>query len=566
MARRPSPSVYFDSHPLPTPDSPFENEDDPQHGHVLQPQLSQQQLRPPVVRNLGEEDSFAAHLRDQCAPDGPNDPVLGGFASLGLIKDPEIEGPGLEGTSVPTHYSSGTPHSASPGTSPGAGAQFEHFPYHGPAPVSPALVTNNPFGGNRVVSSSEARAWGFLQPKTNDPMETLDLLSIEDMGLHAIDMGSAADWQGCVLENQSESPEAASWAIARHMRKRQNKWVVVPACSMQQMPAERSSAAGSSGVSNGSRPATAGSSECSCIPRSVVVSTVSSQRAHHQRDEVNTAESESTFCGRHTFELRFLGNDALPPTMSVTLSNEVSLEPEGDIPAATVTELRSLSGASAATSRAGKSRGVEDADLFAPSLRAQPGPRGFADVVEWPSARPAPSTFDSDLLSSLDQSRRPSLGKSVSHESIGVTLQQANASIAPTSMRNGGRSSVPSTPQETALAEAVADPNGETGARVPFDGLTLSSGSASSSREGEDRSDPRLARFSSASSQNLQDRYAAELSPATQSKGLPPLPADAREAAKKPKKEQKLKQWFRKRLVMGDDGGSTRALKRLNEC
>ncbi|KDN45244.1 hypothetical protein K437DRAFT_124287 [Tilletiaria anomala UBC 951] len=449
-----------------------------------------QQLQTPHAMG---EDSFTQHLRDQCPTsrdfftpagmlrlgpggsgdaialssgvligagtraggDGPvstlSEPVLGGFASLG-ISDPDIETDALmyarEASLIQPQLRQRCLEGQILGTK-----ELELQGEAGGRSVGDADgLQVNGIGTFQATAAEKDRScrpsiapspWGFLQPKTSNPIETLDILSIEDMGLHSIDVGSAEDWQGCVLQNSSPARNAGSWAVARHMKARQQKWIVAPSCAHQQ----KQPVADQERLQEG---------ECDCggdcLSRTVIVSTQKcgagddlnfrngSNDTATTSDQASAAMGEhhrSTFSGQHTFELRLLSSLFTDPSQFFVLSfADVPAAP--DVGAMLSSDGYSLRMSPSAGGKSVKAQ-VASVDFLAPAI--------FTPHQELPDAGSARS---SNTVMRDPESRRPSLGKSVSHESVGVTPRATGIGIGGASSLAAhaiaARSSLPNTP------------------------------------------------------------------------------------------------------------------------
>ncbi|PWN36077.1 uncharacterized protein FA14DRAFT_51553 [Meira miltonrushii] len=176
-----------------------------------------------------DEDTFAAHLRDcEDAHDIPtvetflqnptkkpceeqkaqqsnltpdtNEYVLGGFASLGIVKTPRPP--------MKTSMGSDTDLTGS----------------------SSSIGLNSSVG-----KEDELSPWTTLKLQQRNPVEIVDILSIDEMGLHSINVGSRDDWRGTALVatgtgegSEQDTKTEAEWSVARN-QKRQRKWIVAPA-------------------------------------------------------------------------------------------------------------------------------------------------------------------------------------------------------------------------------------------------------------------------------------------------------------------------------------------------
>ena len=140
--------------------------------------------------------------------------VLGGFASLGLQTETEHEPPApLRQQPVRTITKGSTDSSE--------------------APVTP-IEWRDSFGiGSLAVEPTYTPPpkWAHLTSRPCNPLEPLDVLSIQEMGFHSLDIGSLNDWEGCKLSAEILCPinghQRIEWSVAQTTR-RNKKWVVVP--------------------------------------------------------------------------------------------------------------------------------------------------------------------------------------------------------------------------------------------------------------------------------------------------------------------------------------------------
>ncbi|KAE8247526.1 hypothetical protein A4X06_0g4385 [Tilletia controversa] len=168
--------------------------------------------------------------------------VLGGFASLGVQ-------PGKSGVGTFIDWDS-----ASSAASQGRRSRTNTGPQQ---PGSEGLTSGGIFSGS-LREEGEPGTPGFgpppvdarmswpssLRTRNADPMETLDILSIEEMGMHSVNMGNPDDWEGCIIgpvrpdappsslkfASPAEfcAPSAAiTWGVARYVG-HPRKWIVAP--------------------------------------------------------------------------------------------------------------------------------------------------------------------------------------------------------------------------------------------------------------------------------------------------------------------------------------------------
>ncbi|UZJ56607.1 hypothetical protein CBS101457_005927 [Exobasidium rhododendri] len=303
-------------------------------------------------------------------------------------------------------------------------------------------------------SSKEPTNWRTLVPILHDPMETLDILSIEEMGLHSIDVGSSEDWEGvtlsypCHLSEDEDSTKKgceqvgvpAQWAVARSM-KRQRKWIVTPMCFSSS--------------------------------RTVVISDhVSTQQQQQQQSQPRKLNSASTpFSLKSTFELRFLQAGTSAPGYTILLASPAthrmlaakkvnaakgSVSSESGDPQLTSLGIqeeqkeRSFSssgtGAFHLTGSGTMMKGGEDKW---PTMRSKASKAMMMNTRR--DARPSTlchskssSTINAATVAMIHlESRRPSLGKSISHDSLIFTgLSTSASSTTPTA-------TAPSTPSQS---------------------------------------------------------------------------------------------------------------------
>ncbi|PWZ03543.1 hypothetical protein BCV70DRAFT_19105 [Testicularia cyperi] len=104
------------------------------------------------------------------------------------------------------------------------------------APLTPRDWNNSPTwlrdeaDRNSAAPRSPTR-WAYLGVEPGNALESLDTLSVEDMGFHSLDMGSFKDWEGFKLSAEILCPVHGhlklQWSIAQTTR-RSKKWVIVP--------------------------------------------------------------------------------------------------------------------------------------------------------------------------------------------------------------------------------------------------------------------------------------------------------------------------------------------------
>jgi hypothetical protein len=347
------------------------------------------------------EDSFFAHLRkcedsydildtaqtlsmpaasssDELGTQTATQQVLGGFASLGYNSNTAQQANANDGDSEASPYSS--------------------------VPVSPYL------GGRK----NRKLPWRTLVPIMHDPMNTLDILSVEEMGLHSIDVGSSKEWEGFSLSYQSgsskqsedeQSIRPAQWVVAKS-NKKQRKWIVAP--------------------------------ESLSASRTVIVSGHIGCEQRPKR-EVDSPHSDTApvFVCSASFDLRFLRPDRGSTGLTTTLTNPAAHR-------ATATRNGLESSISTTQNETGSllSLGIfEEQEASAAASHHNATANAIAKeavadakaLIESPSRPPlvqskSSSTIHATVPMIQLTSRRPSLGKSVSHESLSFHSPSLDAS------------------------------------------------------------------------------------------------------------------------------------------
>ena len=242
-------------------------------------------------------------------------------------------------------------------------------------------------------------------------METLDILSIDEMGQHGIDVGNPADWQGCILDHDlAASDSTGCWAIARHMGPGRQKWVVAPFCAVQRHGGSMLATGGANAVDGGEADdgVTTDDSDsddeecnCDCLPRTVIVSRMKESDAeldfskedsasHHQADEHG-----SKFVGNHTFEIKFIGDTFSMPGQRIILSNDLKV----------LYSFYSIPHWNIQRKNVNIAKQILDG-------------RGGGGASSFNNGRLSDRMPTIDSLPVTPELRRPSLGKSMSHDSI----------------------------------------------------------------------------------------------------------------------------------------------------
>lgn len=285
--------------------------------------------------------------------------ILGGFASLGQVAHKPKNS---FGTSSSRDDASLSPPSTSLATSP-------------------------------ISLSDDGSPWTILTSSQGNPGPVLDVLSIDEMGLHSIDVGSPLDWQGTLLSCPfHHHPTVVGWQIARS-RKRHNKWIVTPAIP--------------------------------CSERTIIVSKCASSHRDFFSSPSHTTDDEAIF------NLRFLQAGSSAPSLTVQLAHP-SAHNEFAIAKLASENLRMTASCSSLglheeylqNSTLARIRPNDDPW---PSLRLQAAVAAtqMSTLIEKqkePTLTHSRSASTIVARSSVHlESRRPSLGKSVSHEGLEAT-------------------------------------------------------------------------------------------------------------------------------------------------
>lgn len=306
-----------------------------------------------------EEDSFATHLRDQC---GEANEILGSEAILranasGITATPvgswQDKAPSSPSSSAGPSRLRPTSHRA---TSPppivraGGGGHvvpqqvlggfaslgFDH-PHasgkqrepSGSKTIPRTQGNDRPLRRNgteeSIVSASyppESPAsafWQQMRPERMDAMKVFDIMSIEEMSRHVIDLGHPQDWEGARLVQEEDEvtrmmmggpddPASAStrartseWMAARSTQ-RKRKWILAPILpETEDLAAMRtivvSDKASRSQTSDGSRTA---------VPTEQATTSTPSSGQAASKSSTSASRPPAAFSGQASFRLRFL--------------------------------------------------------------------------------------------------------------------------------------------------------------------------------------------------------------------------------------------------------------------
>lgn len=199
----------------------------------------------------GGEDSFSLHLREECSDYRE---ILSSQAILNAVVDKEQRM--LTASVDPLNLQRQRAYSISHGQVLGGFASLGPQTESAPIPPAPSsLYCQQPmrpipkgstdesetsvtpiewrdsFGTSSASAYATPPQWAHLTARPCNPLEPLDVLSIEEMGLHSLDIGSLNDWEGCKLSAEILCPvkghQRIEWSVAQTTR-RSKKWVVVP--------------------------------------------------------------------------------------------------------------------------------------------------------------------------------------------------------------------------------------------------------------------------------------------------------------------------------------------------
>lgn len=168
-------------------------------------------------RRLRSADLEPAEVQRQRGYSISHGQVLGGFASLGLQTE--------TGTQQPTPTRQQPVRTITKGSTDSS-----------EAPATPIEWRDSfgTFGSTAAAGApvySSPPKWAHLTARPCNPLEPLDVLSIQEMGFHSLDVGSLNDWEGCKLSAEILCPinghQRIEWSVAQTTR-RNKKWVVVP--------------------------------------------------------------------------------------------------------------------------------------------------------------------------------------------------------------------------------------------------------------------------------------------------------------------------------------------------
>lgn len=412
--------------------------------------------------------------------------------------------------------------------------------------------------------------WTTLIPISTDPISTLDIPSIEEMGLHSIDVGSSEDWEGFTLTYPSEicqeievSQRSTQWSIARS-KKRQRKWIITPT---RLAPS-----------------------------RTVVVSDhVNASKAKDDADATPGEASPSPFANGGRYSLRFLQTGAGAPSVTILLASPASHRLQ-----ASRLSIKDDEGAS--TPNGERTRSVVPTSVLDEHITTTISTDSTPDEAstndqsgQWPAMRASAarrdsrrglnhhrssSTIHATIAPMVNlESRRPSLGKSISHESIfrelnmeasdaikeedatfqAITLAQINdemetldspvtagkSPFAPTSFSTYSMGSVPIARQDTISPPRSFDSRNQPFPTMvdPYDTLEL----------------PPASMMDSTTSRNGMDIRSKVVTPTRLENGWHgdsvSSPTTASSSKSTPKKDRKLSGWIRKKV--GVNSGSS---------
>lgn len=302
-----------------------------------------------------QEDTFTAHLREEC---GETNEILGADAVLGP-----------KGTAIPTSnsYSSPTSVVETPtGSWQSSLSPFAGYTMNG-GPVSPRPVQHSelapeqvlggfaslgamplPTGGKSKASKkhrdpvvqqgfkanqgrpshADAHAydssfsgrnigpsgWSHMKASKFDAIKVLDIMSIDEMSRHVVDLGHPEDWEGFVLRQMDEDDPALcgelaasrkvppiSWMAARSTQ-RKRKWISAPASASEDSTAMRTVVVSDRAAATTS----AGTSSSSHATGSGAAASSGGAAASSSGRASSDSKPPAAFSGLAAFNLRFL--------------------------------------------------------------------------------------------------------------------------------------------------------------------------------------------------------------------------------------------------------------------
>lgn len=246
------------------------------------------------------EDSFAAHLREDCVDSqeifSADTIIKADAARSSSLSQPLTTLPSSlqSEPSITSLVSDAKAQSTSSTRVSSDDVDVSHQVLGGFASLGLSSLPPATFQGSQLVSREsllqasldrDQTSWRSLRPQSCDPMETLDILSIEEMGRLAINIGSRDEWDGLILSSgethsrsSQDDPELshttpASWMTARTVQGKR-RWICAPTDSKD------------------------------AAQRTVIVSDRNLDRVYGSSNRPHAA-----FSGLASFELRFLRED-----------------------------------------------------------------------------------------------------------------------------------------------------------------------------------------------------------------------------------------------------------------
>ncbi|CAO1627846.1 unnamed protein product [Jaminaea pallidilutea] len=196
----------------------------PNHRRVQTEKTTRSHLDDPDLH----EDTFVAHLRSDCSD--AQDILPRPMSLFTPGSEPRRPRP-LFLSGHQTHPQHAGPSKqllggfASLGTAPSMYMQRDPFP---------AIAAEEQFSPKWYWQQT-------IEALACEPDRVLDLLSIQEMGLHSVNMGTTQGWQGSILRSSEVKPEDLdnpSWMTARWTQGKR-KWIIAPASAAEDRAAKR---------------------------------------------------------------------------------------------------------------------------------------------------------------------------------------------------------------------------------------------------------------------------------------------------------------------------------------
>ncbi|PWN25138.1 hypothetical protein BDZ90DRAFT_262587 [Jaminaea rosea] len=183
------------------------------------------------------EDTFVAHLRSNCL-------AANEILPSEVMLDPKSLSPPSQ---LDHHFNTTSmwdrPAAASPHQVLGGFASLGPTSWTNSQPFLPPSMRSSLECDTCCQQAASSSVGSTLEPRPHDAMHVLDLMSVDEMGTHSINVGNRDDWQGALLAPSASSPlspEEAStaWMSARSTQAKR-KWIVAPLLADDETAASR---------------------------------------------------------------------------------------------------------------------------------------------------------------------------------------------------------------------------------------------------------------------------------------------------------------------------------------